>query len=370
MRRAALGLVLLALVIPGCATPDAGPPATGGERPSVQVTADRPEPVFQDVAVGPTAKPDVDATLAAPPKLVKGEWWRVQLESPLTGDKQEFIRVLADIDGQDYVFGMPHEGWWKEAVIYHTPAFGDVDAKDLSYKVHDVLFQPLKFPLTDGATWDTKWEGGATLQAKVQTEGDKIAHVTFVNPKGGGVLALATGGAPTKVLELTYDASQHEVVEFKHPTVTFRVVEHGYDFQGWVTVPRGEKLVFLHGRVAQALGPTLTPEPLPLEQVTISGGYNRLSFILAVGSLAGAPTPTCRESAVAPNGTTFLMEQTPCLAGGFKFFEYQSPDGAWNLTHLAPGPAIAFIEGIAYHQYDIRLPDGAIRSDHSHPVIR
>ena len=37
---------------------------------------------------------------------------------------------------------------------------------------------------------------------------------------------------------------------------------------------------------------------------------------------------------------------------------------------VAGGGAFVFIEGIAYHQYDISLPDGAIRSDHSHEVVR
>lgn len=363
-------LAVLLLLGAGCLGASQDPPATPANATNATVVVDknRPEPVFANVTLGDAAQPDVNATLAAPPKLVKGEWWKVQLESPLTGDKQTFIRVLADIDGDDYVFGMPHEGWWKEAVVYHTPAFGDVSAKDLSYKVHDVLFTPLKFPLTDGQTWESKWEGGATLKASVKTEGDKIAAVTFVNPNGCGLVP-NPNPQPCKVLELKYDAAQHEVIEFKHPTVTFKVVEHGYDFQGWVTVPRGEKLVFFHGRIAQGVDANLQPNPVPTETVDIKGGYNRLSFILNVGSI-GAPAPTCRETAVAPDGKTFNLEATPCTDQIIQFFEYQNPDGQWNLTHIAPAGSIAFIEGIAYHQYDIHLPDGAKRSDHSHPVIR
>jgi hypothetical protein len=370
MTRVGAPLVLALVLLAGCFAGNAPKdPAVNATAPTVMVQKDRPEPVFNNVTVGATAQPDLNATLAAPPKLIRGEWWRVQLESPLTGDKQQFIRVLAQADGDNYVFGMPHEGWWKEAVLYHTPAFGDVSAADLSYKVHDVLFTPLKFPLTDGQTWQTKWEGGADITASVKTEGDKIAHVTFVNPSGGGFLPNPTGGQPQTVLELTYDASQHEVVEFKHPTVTFKVVEHGYDFQGWVTVPRAEKLVFFHGRVAQGLDANGQPNPSPLEQVEIKGGYNRLSYILNVGNIV-APAPTCKESAVSPSGKESVLELTPCNGFEIKFFEYANPDGVWNLTHIAPAGSIAFIEGIAYHQYDVRLPDGAIRTDHSHPVIR
>lgn len=359
----------IVLLAAGCVDSGPAPEAlddSNTTRPTVQVVTDRPEPVFNDVEVGPSAMPDLNATLAAAPKLVRGEWWRVELESPLTGDKQEFIRVLADIDGDTLVFGMPHEGWWKEAVIFHTPPFGDVDSKDLSYHVHDSLFTPLKFPLTDGQTWDTKWEGGADIKASVKTEGDKIAHVTFTQ-NGGGLNPLATG--PRTVLELTYDATQHDVVEFRHPTVIFRVVEHGYGFEGWVTVPRAEKLVFFHGRIGQAVDANLQPNPSPVEDVKIEGGYNRLSFILNVGTI-GAPAPTCSETAVAPDKTEYKLESTPCEGQKFVFLEATNPDGIWSLTHVAPGGSIAFIEGIAYHQYDIRLPDGAIRADHSHEVIR
>src|SRR5687768_199232 len=122
--RASAALLFVLSLLAGClggATPPADP--TTQAVPAIEIDENRPEPVFGNVTVGPSAQPDLNATLAAAPRLIPGEWWRIQLESPLTGDKQEFIRVLAAVEGDTYVFGMPHEGWWKEAVIYHTPAF-------------------------------------------------------------------------------------------------------------------------------------------------------------------------------------------------------------------------------------------------------
>jgi hypothetical protein len=106
-----------------------------------------------------------------------------------------------------------------------------------------------------------------------------------------------------------------------------------------------------------------------MESVEISGGFNRVTFILAAQAIVQGGS--YKETAVAPDGTTFESEWTP-HPGGFltDFYEYANPDGTWELTHVAAGGGVAFIEGIAYHQYDIHLPDGAIRSDHSHEVVR
>jgi hypothetical protein len=53
-----------------------------------------------------------------------------------------------------------------------------------------------------------------------------------------------------------------------------------------------------------------------------------------------------------------------------KFYEASNPDGEWHLEDVVGGPGATYTMGMAYHQYDIRLPDGARRADHSHPVIR
>ena len=376
--RKLLLLLALGVVVPGCLGAD-GPvdPASPSGAPSggnVTIDASRPDPSFGgNVTLGAEAPPDVNATLDAAPRLQVGEWWRIRLESPLDGTSSEFVRVVAAIDGDTYVFGMPHEGWWKEAVIYHTPAFGDVNAADLSYNTHDVLFTPLQFPLVDGATWTTEFSGGPPMTASVTVTSPTEATVTFTSPACGpfGLLA-AVGqcGGENTLLELVYDATIHEVREFKHPTVTFTVVAHGYDYQGWVTVPRGEDLVFFHGRIGPALDIGLQPAPSPLETVNVNGGFNRVSFIQVVQSIGGAPG-AYREAATAPDGTQYVTEGIPASSPfTIVFHEAADPDGDWQLEHLAGGPGVVFIEGIAYHQYDVHLPSGAIRSDHSHEVIR
>lgn len=371
---AAVGLLLAGCI--GSPSPPATEPLQGQE---VAVDANRPAPSFGgNVTVGPAAAADTQATLAAAPVLQKGEWWRIQFNSPLDGSAAEFVRVIADVTPEgDYVVGMPHEGWYKEAVVYHTPAFGDVKA-DLSYETHDEVFTPVKFPLTDDQAWTTTFSGGQEMTAHVKVQDAQTATVTFTAPAGAGPLGLfgllapVTGdGGDQTVLELVYDATIHEVREFRHPTAEFKVVEHGYNFTGWTTVPRGEDLVFIHGRFAAGVGIGSSGGPMPpMDQVEVAGDYNRVTFVQLVGPVFGPVPGAYRETAKAPDGTEFMTENVAGAAFVSQFFEFPDPDGTWEFTHVAAGPGIAFSEGIAYHQYDIHLPDGARRTDHSHKVIR
>lgn len=374
LRSLALVAILSITALAGCFQANEEPaPEGGATNGSVTVDDARPDPVFEDVVTGPSAAPDAEATLLEAPELRVGEWWRVRLYDPFRDIETEFIRVVAAIQGDTYVFGMPHEGWWKEAVVFHTPAFGDVNKDDLSYNTHDILFTPLKFPLEDGQTWETSFSGGPTATASVTVESPTVATVTFTT-QGGGFLPGAPlgGGGENTVLTLTYDATIHEVVKFEHQTVTFEVIDHGYDFEGWVTVPRGEQLVFFHGRIGPGIDLNLQPAA-PTETVEVAGGFNRMSFITVAQALNPAGGPggaTCSETATGPDGATYATALTPCAGFQMDFHEAKDPDGAWDLQHVAGGGSVVFIEGIAYHQYDISLPDEAIRSDHSHEVVR
>ncbi|HEV8359150.1 MAG TPA: hypothetical protein VGR28_01705, partial [Candidatus Thermoplasmatota archaeon] len=240
MRAPIVALALVAITLAGCTT--APQPTPAEDEPldrTVQVTDDRPEPTFGNVTTGPAAAEDERLTLDSPPRWQRGEWWRIKFHSPIDGAEAEYVRVVADVQDGDYVVGMPHEGWYKEAVIYHSPAFGDVNA-DLSYDTHDELFEPLHWPLTNDATWETQFSGGGPMTAHVQVGEDHTATVTFTQPQGAGPLGLLGPGEEATVLTLVYDAKIHEVREFTHPTVEWQVVEHGYNFTGWITVPRGE----------------------------------------------------------------------------------------------------------------------------------
>jgi hypothetical protein len=163
-------------------------------------------------------------------------------------------------------------------------------------------------------------------------------------------------------IRLVYDASVHEVVRFESGIGTYEVVEHGYDFAGWVTIPRGEHTAIDYGQ----LGPA-TPGELPVgKTIEVSGGFNRLTLMHGVFPIGPG---AYRVRSVAPDGTEFVTEligNIPML----RFYEVADPDGTWNVEDVVVGPGATYSMGIAYHQYDIHLPDGAERSDHSHEVFR
>ncbi|HWG90095.1 MAG TPA: hypothetical protein VNZ52_04520 [Candidatus Thermoplasmatota archaeon] len=365
MRAILVAALLLAVGFAGCMNDaPADTPAATANNSTITVDANRPPPIADgEVEVGPAAEPDLEATLMEAPKLKVGEWWRIRMYSPLDGSDVEVIRVMAkEVDGH-YVFGMPHERWYKEAVVYHTPGFGDV-TKELGYNAHNIPFHPVKFPLTDGATWQTNFETETPLTATAKQVDPYTVDITYTTPNGG-VLMTAT-----------YDARIHEISKLKVDTMEYEVLEHGYDFKGWVTVPRAEKLVFIHGRLGPVFGlGSFPPQPAPpMDEVTIDEDFNRVTFVQIVGysvSNEAHGKGVYRETVTDPDGNQYVTEMAGETAGyKIQFFENSNPKGTWKLEHVAGGPGIAFTEGIAYHQYDILVPEGHVRTDHSHPVVR
>lgn len=357
----AAALLLVLILAAGCAAPD--DPAE--DVPDVVVDENRPDTQFGQVETGPAVGPDLTATTAAAPRLVEGEWWRIEFSSDFYAATSEVVRVVANATEEGYIFGMPHEGWFKEAISYHAPAFGDV-ALDLSYATHNERFEPVRFPLTKGATWDTVF-ATAPLTATVESVDEYTATIRFDAPPSNDpvatVMGLLMGAGDGPAMTLTYDARQHEIVEMTSFIGTWKVVEHGYDFEGWVTVPRGEHTAIDYGTF-WALSPG--EQPMATREVEVEGGFNRLTMMHAIFPTAPGQY---RITSTDPAGTAFVTEHT---GGDFTvaFYESNAPDGTWTQEDFAAGAGATYSMGIAYHQYDIHLPDQQRRTDHSHAVVR
>lgn len=360
LRRNVGAVVVGVLFLAGCVEPDqAAGPADGT---GVFIDEGRPDTEFGEIETGPTVAPDLNATLEAPPKLVPGEWWRLRFETPLSGtETTDVVRVVAAVEPDRYIVGMPHGGWARELISYHSPALGDVGL-DLSYPVHNEIFQPLRFPLEQGATWETSFATAPHI-AKVESADGRRATVTLTpieDPQPTDPV-LALFGFSSAPMTLVYDASVHEVVKFESGIGTYEVVEHGYDFQGWVTIPRGEHTAIDHFQLGPANAGEV-PGPRPVE---ITGGFNRMTLLQGIFPLAAG---VYRARAIAPDGTEFVTEALD--APTINVYEVRDPDGTWTTEDTIIGAAATYSMGIAYHQYDIRLPDGVRRSDHSHPVVQ
>jgi hypothetical protein len=365
-RHLLVAALLLGAALAGCAQPAPAADVAPAAAPTVALDPDRPDTAFGDVATGPAAAPDLNATTALAPRLVAGEWWRIRFTSAFFQDAPEVVRVVAAVEPEGYLFGMPHEGWYKEAIAYHAPAFGDVGL-DLSYETHNERFEPVRFPLVEGATWETIF-ATSKMTATVESVDETTATIRFDPPPADAqptdpVYAALNPLGEFGGMKLTYDARQHEVVKFESPIGTWEVVEHGYDYTGWVTVPRGIHTAIDYGQFLP-----LTPgEPVVTRTKNVEGGYNRMTILHLVFALGPG---AYRVRSVSPNGTEYVTESIAGDALTMRFYEASDPDGAWTLEDVVAGPGGTYTMGMAYHQYDIRLPDGARRSDHNHPVIR
>src|ERR1051325_1413252 len=305
--------LFLVVLLAGCAQP-AEKPSAAATAPAVEIVADRPDTSFGDVATGPAAGPDVNATTAAAPKLVRGEWWRIQVKSGFFQDAPEVVRVVADVQPGSgacdasspqadacggYVFGMPHEGWFKEAIAYHAPAVGDVGL-DLSYETHNQRFEPVRFPLVKGATWKTAF-ATSNFTATVESADDSTATVRFDPPPSDPqptdpVFAALNPFGGSGGMKLVYDARQHEVVKFESMIGSWEVVEHGYGYTGWVTVPRGLHTAIDYGQFLPA-----TPGgPVVARTQVVQGGFNRLTLLHVIVPLGPG---AYRIRSVSPHGT-------------------------------------------------------------------
>jgi hypothetical protein len=359
------GLLLLILAVAGCASTP--PAADGAADAGLTVDADRPAPVFGDVQTGPAVGPDLEATTAAAPRLVEGEWWRIAFASSFyDAPDVEFVRVVANATADGYVFGMPHEGWYKEAIAFHAPAFGDV-ALNLSYHTHNLWFQPVKFPLMQGDTWTTTF-ATSPFEARVERADETTADIAFYALPGpqspeGQVLSLLQPPGDGPAMRVTYDARMHEVVKMESPVGTWEVVSHGYEYRGWVTVPRGEHTAIDYG----TFGPASPDQPLLTRSVEVSGGFNRLTMMHAVFAVGPG---AYRVTSQPPEGEPMMTEHLGAPGFTIRFYEAMNPDGTWTQEDVAAGAGGTYSMGIAYHQYDIQVPGGARRTDHAHEVIR
>ncbi len=361
--RVVVVLVAAVMLLAGCASePDEMAPEAA--EPEI-ILGDRPDTTYTQVSTGPAVEPDWNATTAEAPRLVPGEWWRIRYEGAFSDELVEVVRVVAEVDDEGYIFGMPHEGWLKEAISFHSPAFGDVNF-DLSYNTHNELFTPVKFPLVQGDSWETSF-AASPMVATVEAADEKTATIVFTAPEQDPtpesmLFAMILGDQGE--MRITYDATMHEVVRMESGLGLWEVVEHGYDYQGWVTVPRGEDTAIDYG----VMGPASDSHTPTERTLTVADGFNRMTMMHFVGTVPGTPGHLEARD-VTPGGEEWVTSMT---GDGLNlmFYETNQPSGTWTVQDTVVGVGFTYHMGIAYFQYDIHLPTGDRRADHGHAVIR
>jgi hypothetical protein len=276
-------------------------------------------------------------------------------------------RIVTGIENDNYLVGMPRDDWRNSAMVLHIPGFGEVRRNDLSFEIHDVRFEPVKFPLAKDKTWETAFEGRKVTATVTAIEGNR-ATIHFV-------------GAADEIT-LTYDADLGEVAEYDGVGyATYEVVDHGVGFEGLVTVPHMHDLIFVELRFAGVVAPdgTQVPDAVPFfggsyldasgtDTVEVDPTYDRVSFVIILGSVPlapeapPAPNTYYSEKVTAPDGTVYENSIMAPDGDDFRlwFYQHDKPGGTWTFEHVAAGPGIALTEGIAYHVYDVDMPSGRV----------
>lgn len=341
-------LVVTLLAMAGCASSPSDTSSTDPQKQYDDGGANR-----LDVPVLPKDPPGPgERTLAAAPQWRLGEYWVIETQDHFTGNTFRATRVVAGTDGGNYLVGFPVGDFSNDMLIFHIPGVGDISRADLSFEVHDVRYTPLRFPLVQGDVWQSSFEG-------------RDVNVTVESVTG--TMATLTAQGPGTNITMLYDAEMGEVRELTYPNYAdYKVIEHGYGFQGVVRVPHAHDLIFIHGRVAGVTeagsgGVNFSQ----VDTIEVDASYDRASFILAVGSADLVPLDNAlgyyRETATAPDGTVYQVEANPTSPLlQIVPFGVDNPAGTWTVEHIAAGPGIAFIEGIGYHSIDVDLPSGCV----------
>ncbi len=351
-------LLMTFTLLAGCASDEA---------PEVQETEPvEVPPEEQTVRFGPhsglpTTPEDArvsERSLSEPPQWVLGEWWKIRLTSFFDGKVTETLRIVSGTEKDDYLVGMPQETFDNEVMVLHVPGFGLVNKDTLGFEAHDIMFEPLKFPLAPGEAWKVNFEQPNNMDAVVDRVDGHLAYVDI------------SGNQP---MNITYNATLGAIEKLVIPNYAmYEVIDHGFGYEGMVTVPHSHDLIFIHGRAAgaAALGPNGTGVGAPLETIEVPDQYDRVSFSIINGELLwqfGVPTQAIdpgyyQTHVTAPDGTVYEDTKLPSDGPGWKITSYShdQPAGEWTLRAIALGPGVAFFEGIAYVVYDVEMPGGCI----------
>jgi hypothetical protein len=352
-------MLVAVMLVAGCAG-TSGPSDADGDTGSAQGAGG-------NGTSGAPVPDDLNRTLASAPDWRVGEWWRVEVTDVFSNQPRQVTRVVAGVEGDHYLIGMPRDSFSHEVMVLHVPGFGHVDQLDHGFEIHDVLFIPIQFPLEEGRTWDTAFEGRPMTAEITQVSADE-ATVRMERYDNNDQLV--------EWIDAAYDVA---LGEYRSMTIsgyaTVEVLDHGFGYEGVVTVPHEHDVVFIHGRVAGAVSAGGGEGPVggPTETIVVDSTYQRVSFIILLGdldpSLPGLGAYSLK--ATAPDGTVYEDAKAPGDGPGYQisYYGHDSPGGSWDVEYTAAGPGLAFIEGIAYHVFDISLPDGCLMAhggEHAH----
>lgn len=354
MARSPATFTLVATVAIVVAVPLSGCLGTGGGGSA----ADAPStPVGPDGGKAPdrSSRDPGRATLDEAPTWQVGEWWMVERHDFTTGETLNVTVVVADRHGDTYHVGLAADDFEDRLVLFGWPPLGEIrTGSDLSWTVKNSDFRAAGFPLEEGRSWETPYWGVDGWTAEVESVDGTEATIGISGPYGNATYE--------------YDAATGTTTTFAWQGETdYRVTDHGSGYEGQVVVPHGKQQ---HEQMRAAGAFTFGESPLP-DGLTPAGPRETVevdppdaSVLLIAGSapLPGAqttPPGLYRETATAPDGTSFELQTTGEDGLEFAFAHASEASGTWQFDHVAGGFGVAGTEMIAYEQLNVTVGGNA-----------
>lgn len=290
----------------------------------------------------PTAPP-----LEAPPAWQVGDWWTYHVRHVGTAYEAEVTVVVADVRDGMALVGMAPGPDFHWALITHVPMLGAVDTGTLAWQVHDRVFEPVRFPLAEGAAWTTQWMRGGELSARVVSVSGDAAEIRV---EGDWSMAARYDGAVGALSDLVIDG---------YAQVHLR--DHGHGYRGEVVVPEDLSLAWYPVRFAGVFDRDLAPAP-PVHEEMLAGDADEVTFALIAGTtdLPGplsetgtavpvVPAGAFRVQVDAPDGASWVLDASGVGVGRPLVVEHHpAVPGTWTMTLLAAGQGEAAVEAFAY----------------------
>ena len=317
------GLLMTSAALAGCGEADGGSP---GEAPAE--TSAR--------------------SLAEPPDLQVGEWWRVEVDPALVGQTFEVTLVVTDVEDGTATLGIAPDDFQHDFLLVHVPPLGDLELATMAWRVMWDDFEALRFPLEEGASWEADFHGSDVVAQVTRVEGDR-AWVSY---------------SGEDQIELVYDARAGMITEFQEERLRlgFRVVEHGTGYTGPVRAMSRIRLGYMAMGPADPISADVPGSGRSSSTYEVASGSQDGTLSFAVWNLGVEDQPgRYRIVATAPDGTVF-DETFETEAGSPSViplsFPHRGMDGTWQIDFERDGPARLLVELFTYDLEVVELDRG------------
>jgi hypothetical protein len=287
-------------------------------------------------------------SLAAPPDLQVGEWWRMEVDPDLVDPTFEVTLVVTDVEDGRATLGIVPDGFSHHFLVLHVPPLGDLDLATMAWHVMWDDFEALRFPLEEGRTWEADFHGNDVTAEVTRVEGNR-AWISY---------------SGEDEIEAVYDADMGMITEFSEERLllSFRVLEHGTGYEGPVRKMNQIRLGLMERGPDEPADEAAGHSGRRTATVEVDSGSSDGSISLVVWNRGFEDEPgRYRMVATAPDGT--VLEETFETEVGSPSvipasFGHDVVDGTWQIDFERDGPAGLLVELFTYDLVELELGAG------------